>query len=99
MKEFGGFASSRIFTWFLDIFIMWFFVNLFSLNGLIIWGVEKLNIQLHSISIEDFNYWIVKICISAVLVTILNYVFSKVFIFRKDYNVSDDKFKVNMEEF
>ena len=99
MKEFGGFVSSRIFTWFLDIFIMWFFVNLFSLNGLIIWGAEKLNIQLHSISIEDLNYWIVKICISAVLVTILNYVFSKVFVFRKNHDISDDKVKGNMEEF
>ncbi|MBQ9136122.1 MAG: GtrA family protein [Lachnospiraceae bacterium] len=60
LKEFGGFAVSRLSTWGLDIVIMWVTVNVWSMN-----------------------YWIAKICISAVLVTILNYVFSKVFIFKK----------------
>ena len=60
LKEFGGFAASRLSTWGLDIVIMWVTVNVWSMN-----------------------YWIAKICISAVLVTILNYVFSKVFIFKK----------------
>ncbi|MBO5166546.1 MAG: GtrA family protein [Lachnospiraceae bacterium] len=60
LKEFGGFAASRLSTWILDIVIMWVTVNVWSMN-----------------------YWIAKICISAVLVTILNYVFSKVFIFKK----------------
>lgn len=60
LKEFGGFAASRLSTWILDIVIMWVTVNVWSMN-----------------------YWVAKICISAVLVTILNYVFSKVFIFKK----------------
>ena len=60
LKEFGGFAGSRLSTWFLDIFIMWLTVNVFN-----------------------WNYWICKLCISSVLVTILNYVFSKVLIFGK----------------
>ncbi len=60
LKEFGGFAVSRLSTWILDIVIMWVTVNVWNMN-----------------------YWIAKICISAVLVTILNYVFSKVFIFKK----------------
>ena len=59
-KEFGGFAASRLSTWFLDIFIMWLTVNVLS-----------------------WNYWISKICISAVVVTVLNYVFSKLLIFKK----------------
>ena len=60
VKEFGGFAASRLSTWFLDLFIMWLTVNVFN-----------------------WNYWICKIMISSVIVTILNYVFSKVFIFKK----------------
>lgn len=60
LKEFGGFAASRLSTWLLDILIMWVTVNVWSMS-----------------------YWIAKICISAVLVTVLNYVFSKVFIFKK----------------
>ena len=60
LKEFVGFAGSRVSTWILDVVIMWVTVNLL-----------------------DMNYWIAKIFISAVLVTILNYVFSKLFIFKK----------------
>ncbi len=60
VKEFFGFAVSRLSTWLLDIVIMRVTVNVFGIS-----------------------YWIAKIFISSVLVTILNYVFSKVFIFGK----------------
>lgn len=60
LKEFTGFAASRLSTWILDIIIMWLTVN--------VWGM---------------HYWIAKIFISAVLVMILNYVFSKLLIFKK----------------
>ena len=63
LKEFSGFAASRLSTWILDIVIMWVTVNKFNMN-----------------------YWIAKIFISSVLVTILNYVFSKVLIFSKKAN-------------
>lgn len=59
-KEFRGFASSRLSTWGLDLFVMWLTVN-----------------------VLDMNYWIAKIFISGVLVTIVNYVCSKLLIFRK----------------
>ncbi|MED9904617.1 MAG: GtrA family protein [Lachnospiraceae bacterium] len=60
LKEFSGFAASRLSTWILDIVIMRVTVNVLHMD-----------------------YWIAKIFISAVLVMILNYVFSKLFIFRK----------------
>lgn len=60
MKEFLGFASSRISTLIMDIVIMWLTVNVLHMD-----------------------YWIAKIFISAVIVTIANYVFSKVFVFKK----------------
>lgn len=60
LKEFTGFASSRLSTWILDILIMWLTVN--------VWGL---------------HYWIAKIFISSVVVMILNYVFSKILIFKK----------------
>ena len=60
IKEFGGFAASRLSTWILDIVVMWVTVNVMSMH-----------------------YWIAKIFISSVLVTVLNYVFSKLFIFKK----------------
>lgn len=60
MKEFFGFAASRVSTLLMDVVIMWVTVNLFHMN-----------------------YWIAKIFISSVIVTIANYVFSKLLIFKK----------------
>jgi putative flippase GtrA len=39
-----------------------------------------------TVNVFSWNYWVSKICISTVLVTILNYVFSKVLIFGKKKN-------------
>ena len=60
LKEFLGFAASRLSTWFMDLAIMYVTVNIF--------GMDK---------------WIAKIFISAVIVTIANYIFSKLLIFKK----------------
>jgi len=60
LKEFAGFAGSRLFTWILDVVVMWVTVNVMNVPE-----------------------WIAKVFISAVLVTIINYVLSKVVIFRK----------------
>ena len=83
VKEFFGFASSRLSTWVLDILIMWFFVNIVPLTNLITKVCGWLNINLANADMDSLNYWVAKICISAVLVTILNYVFSKLLIFKK----------------
>ncbi|MBR1852890.1 MAG: GtrA family protein [Lachnospiraceae bacterium] len=64
LKEFSGFAASRLSTWILDLLIMWVTVNYFGMH-----------------------YWIAKIFISSVVVTILNYVFSKILIFSKKEKV------------
>lgn len=63
LKEFLGFASSRVSTLVMDIVIMWLTVNVIGMN-----------------------YWIAKIFISSVIVTIANYVFSKLLIFKKKEN-------------
>ena len=67
LKEFLEFASSRLSTWVLDVFIMWLTVNIFH-----------------------WNWWICKIFISAVLVMIVNYVFSKFLIFNKKKKKQQD---------
>lgn len=83
VKEFFGFASSRLSTWILDILIMWFFVNICPLHNLISTVCMQMNMTLTPETLDSLNYWVAKICISAVLVTILNYIFSKLFIFKK----------------
>lgn len=60
IKEFLGFAASRVSTLIMDVVIMWLMVNVIRMN-----------------------YWIAKILISSVIVTIANYVFSKLLIFKK----------------
>lgn len=61
LKEFFGFAASRVSTLIMDIVIMWLTINVIQMK----------------------SYWIAKIFISSVIVTIANYVFSKVLIFNK----------------
>ncbi len=84
IKEFGGFAASRISTWILDVLIMWFFVNIVSFKTLLLKLLSLFNIIISDVDMQDkINYWFVKIFISAVLVTLANYVFSKFLIFGK----------------
>ena len=59
LKEAAGFASSRLVTLFLDMFVMWLLPTIFHVND-----------------------WIATF-ISAVLVTVMNYILSKFIVFRK----------------
>lgn len=54
--------------------------GMFAASRLSTWVLDIVIMWL-TVNIMSMNYWIAKICISAVLVTILNYVFSKIFIF------------------
>jgi putative flippase GtrA len=54
----------------------------FALSRLSTWILDIV-IMWVTVNVLSWNYWISKICISAVLVTVLNYVFSKVLIFKK----------------
>jgi len=82
-KEFLGFATSRVSTWILDIVIMWLFVNILPLTPILEKVLALVSYSPDAATLATINYWFVKIFISAVLVTILNYVFSKVLIFGK----------------
>lgn len=89
VQEFAKFAGSRVSTWVLDVLIMIFFVNVCPLTALATWMVkvlEKINIVM---DVDTANYWFVKIFISAVLVMICNYVFSKLIVFSKKKDKQD----------
>ena len=62
---------------------MWFFVNVLPFTPLIQKICNAVSLNLQEDTLDTANYWFVRIFISAVLVTILNYVFSKVLIFNK----------------
>lgn len=55
----------------------------FAVSRLSTWILDLVIMEL-TVNVWSLNYWIAKIFISSVLVTILNYVFSKVFIFKKE---------------
>ena len=87
LKEFFGFAASRLGTWILDLGIMALFCNVWKVFLPVAQYLKDHISFLANKDVEEFVlYWFVKICISAVLVTILNYVFSKVLIFSKKKN-------------
>lgn len=82
-KEFVGFAGSRVSTWILDVIIMWLFVNVVTLERPIAAVLGWFSKYPQGEELTNINYWVVKILISSVLVTIANYVFSKFLIFNK----------------
>lgn len=75
VKEFLGFAGSRVSTWIMDVVIMTLFVN--------VWPIPPFLSNWFNISPEKATYWEAKILISAVVVTIANYIFSKLLVFKK----------------
>lgn len=83
LEEFIIFSGSRVFTLFVDIIIMWFFVNICPLNKYIISVLNARQIQYSEKYVETLNYWIAKICISSVAVTVLNYIVSKLVVFKR----------------
>lgn len=85
IKEFWEFSLSRLSTLILDLVIMWGLVNSW-LGSVVIRGwFEALcsKISVLSEMTDTVHYWFVKIFISAVLVTIANYIFSKFLVFGK----------------
>lgn len=83
IQEFFKFAGSRLSTWAIDAGIMVLFVNVWPFTGLARWISETLAKINVNISVDDANYWFVKIFISSVVVMICNYIFSKLLVFRK----------------
>lgn len=63
LKEITTFVGGRIVTLLMDMFIMWFFVNLLNLNTKI--------------------WVIISTLIAQVVVTVANYILSKLFVFKK----------------
>jgi len=84
IQEFLKFSASRISTWAVDVLVMLFFVNVCPLTGLAKVIVSVLEKMGREMSIEDANYWFVKIFISSVLVMVINYIFSKLIVFKKE---------------
>lgn len=99
LKEFGGFSASRLSTWILDLLIMWLFVNVWPLNGLVDGVMRAFGKTLTTEQLDMWGYWVAKVCISSVLVTIANYVFSKILIFKKkDTSADTQKAETKGEE-
>lgn len=91
IKEFGEFALSRLSTLILDVLIMWIFINIWSFKDGFLAFIRKFGIILSSAEAEDkIYYWFVKIFISAVLVTVANYIFGKFLVFGKKKKTKDN---------
>lgn len=90
-KEFAGFTSARLFTLVVEMGITYIFVDLIGFDHIIDIGftrvVEGADVGGFSIPIRE--RYIVKL-FACVIVTILNYVFSKLLVFRKGQKLSRD---------
>lgn len=80
MREAGAFVGARLFSLLVDEFIIWLMV---SVMGYI--AVERLLADLLSCPLKDAKSLFAKLC-SNVVVVIMNYVLSKMIIFKKGEN-------------
>ena len=78
LREAGSFVGARVATLVFDELIMWLMVDVMGYTA-----VERLTARLLHWSVQDAKSLIAKVCANAVVV-ILNYVFSKLFIFKKE---------------
>lgn len=85
IKEASKFVLSRVSTYFLDMIIMWGLVNVFAEK--VIYNIISGDTLVFSILGKGLTcsktVMVVATLISAVLVTIANYIFSKLIVFRK----------------
>lgn len=100
IKEFTKFAGSRLSTWLLDIVINLIVVNV--IGEFLIYpkiGAETIVIDAFGVSMTCSKAtMVVATLISAVLVTIANYVFSKLFVFKKKKVKDSDADTQNEDE-
>lgn len=65
---------------------MWLMVNVWTLTAPIKAVCSWFDFVPTATVLDTMNYWVAKICISSVLVTILNYIFGKLLAFGKKKN-------------
>ena len=80
------FAGSRLSTYFLDMFVMWLLVNVIGEKVIYPkYPGENILVSVFGIGLScSTTVMVVATLISAVLVTIINYIFSKLFVFKKE---------------
>lgn len=78
LREVSAFVGARVFSLLFDELIMWLLVDVMGYTV-----IERLTAQILNCEVQDAKSLIAKLC-SNVVVVILNFIFSKLFIFKKD---------------
>lgn len=78
LREISAFVGARLFSLLFDELIMWLMVDVMGYIA-----AERLTARLLSCEVQDAKSLIAKLCANVVVV-ILNFIFSKLFIFKKD---------------
>lgn len=77
LREISAFVGARLFSLLFDEIIMWLMVDVMGYTA-----IERLTAQILNMDIQDAKSLIAKVCAN-VVVMILNFLFSKLFIFKK----------------
>lgn len=77
LREVSAFVGARLFSLLFDEIIMWLMVDIMGYNA-----VERFTAELLNMEVQDAKSLIAKVCAN-VVVMILNFLFSKLFIFKK----------------
>lgn len=77
LREVSSFIGARLLSLLFDELIMWLMVDVMGYNA-----IERFTAQLLNMDVQDAKSLIAKVC-SNVVVVILNFFFSKLFVFKK----------------
>lgn len=99
VPEFIGFTSARLLTLAIEFVIVWIFCDLIGFNQTLYLGFTRMvdGVSVGTWGIPIGENYIVKLG-ACVIVTILNYIFSKLIIFKKGQKLSDEESKKEEEE-
>lgn len=78
LREVSAFVGARLFSLLFDELIMWLMVDVMGYTAL-----ERLTARILNCEVQDAKSLIAKLCANVVVV-VLNFIFSKLFIFKKD---------------
>ena len=80
LREVSAFVGARLFSLVFDELIMWLMVDVMGYTA-----IERFTAQIMGWEVKDAKSLIAKVCAN-IVVMILNFLFSKLFIFKKDNN-------------
>ena len=92
LREFVSFIAARLFTLGFETLFMWIFVDVLGFNNMLRFGFTRMTeagAELGAFGLSIREFYVFKF-LATIVITVLNYIFSKLVIFRKKKTEDDE---------